>query len=95
MEKKVALSNQEKKNRQLRVPYDKDLTLRMENGVLISGRAKNISSSGFLMVVGGYELNQAMKGMSATLIVELDIETLEIRCQVIRMEKNSMAVEFT
>lgn len=83
-----------RKPRKMRVPYDKELVLRLDDGQVISGRATNISNSGFCMVVGSFSQSQQLEGKSATLLVDLDVESFELACRVVRIDQSGLAVQF-
>ncbi|MBF0436316.1 MAG: PilZ domain-containing protein [Magnetococcales bacterium] len=82
------------RQRHLRVPYDRDLVLRLEDGRLLTGRAKDISSSGFLLITGMHNGTQELTGTRAALLVELDVEKFELPCQIVRVDKNCFAASF-
>ena len=82
------------RHRPLRVPYDRDLVLRLEDGQMLVGRAKNFSSGGFLMMTGLPLQGRNFEGVKGFLVVETDVESVELPCQIVRMEKNSIAAMF-
>lgn len=70
-----------KKRHYTRVPYDKELTVLLENGRLLFGRAGNFSSGGFLLKIRG-ENSQQISGMMGKLEVDLQDGSLELECRV-------------
>ncbi|MBF0138131.1 MAG: PilZ domain-containing protein [Magnetococcus sp. DMHC-1] len=77
----------------LRVPYDKELTLRFANGQFLIGRAVDFSTTGFSLVTGDPARN-AFLGQNAFLVQDVQGEVLELSCQVVRVMPNGLAMRF-
>ena len=83
-----------KKRTQFRVPYGKELLLRMGDGYLISGLADNINDGGIFLKARGQEDFSRWLDKSGTLLIELQVETLELPCKIIRITQEGLGIQF-
>jgi hypothetical protein len=83
------------KRQQFRVPYGKELVLRMADDYLIAGKAGNINDGGFLLTPHGQEDHANRVGQQGVLIIELQVERLEIPCQIVRCESKGLGIQFS
>ncbi len=82
------------KRKQFRVPYGKELIIRMDDGYLIAGVAGDINDGGFFLKPHGKEDLSKRLGQGGTLIMDLQIETLELPCKVVRIAPHGMGIQF-
>lgn len=82
------------KRHQPRVPYGKELVLRMEDDYLIAGLAGNINDGGFLIRPHGGEDFAHRVGQRGVLVIDLQVESLQLPCKIVRSDSEGLGIQF-
>ncbi|MBF0626255.1 MAG: PilZ domain-containing protein [Magnetococcales bacterium] len=77
----------------IRVPYDKDLLLEFDNGLVLAGRAQDISSTGFFLGTASPGFDRTL-GWKGQLVIDLVVERIRIPCQVARVIGQGVGVHY-
>jgi hypothetical protein len=86
--------NMANKRQHFRVTYGKELVLRMEDNYVISGQAGDINEGGFFLKPHGSEDFSSRVGQPGTLIIDLQAESLNLACKIIRITPQGLGIQF-
>ncbi|MEO5332643.1 MAG: PilZ domain-containing protein [Magnetococcus sp. YQC-5] len=82
------------KQRLMRAHYDKEITLQMADGSILTGQAVNMNAKGFFINTDIKLLKPDLAGMHGTFWEVLHGENVSIPCQVVRITATGVGVQF-
>jgi hypothetical protein len=82
------------KRKHSRIPYGKEIVIRMHDNFLISGVAKDITDGGFFLKQRAHDDLSGSIGQRGVLLIDLQIETVELPCKVVRKTKDGLGIKF-
>ncbi|MBF0296979.1 MAG: PilZ domain-containing protein [Magnetococcales bacterium] len=80
--------------RLIRSRYDKEIVLRLEDGTLLAGQARDMNARGFFLFVDPSALNALMEGMTGSFLEDLQGERITIPCRIARITPSGVGVRF-
>ncbi|MBF0439687.1 MAG: PilZ domain-containing protein [Magnetococcales bacterium] len=80
--------------RMIRSPYDKEITLQMDNGTILMGSAKNLNAEGFFLAMDITQYTPDLIGMHGNFLEDLHGEKVTIPCQIVRVTDTGVGIQF-
>ncbi|WP_130470019.1 hypothetical protein [Candidatus Magnetaquicoccus inordinatus] len=80
--------------RMIRVPYDKDVVLHLDDGRVVSGQATNLNATGFFMAMDIGQVDSSLAGANGYMVEELHGERLTMACRIVRVVESGVGVLF-
>ncbi|MBF0182549.1 MAG: hypothetical protein HQM03_21240 [Magnetococcales bacterium] len=80
--------------RLIRSRYDKEIVLRLEDGTVLAGQARDMNARGFFLFIDSAALNARLEGMTGTFLEDLQGERIAIPCRIARLTATGVGVRF-